>query len=68
MCPLPQNIKAMLSIPWKPALPTGALKQNFWGNIFSISGTEGTKKKTKKKTCFSFGNMFPILKKKGFFF
>ena len=42
MCPLPQNIKAMLSIPWKLALPTGALKQNFWGNIFSISGTEGT--------------------------
>ena len=38
----PQNIKAMLSIPRKLVLPTGNLKQNFWGNEFSISGTKGT--------------------------
>ena len=38
----PQNIKAMLSIPRKLVLPTGILKQNFWGNEFSISGTKGT--------------------------
>ena len=38
----PQNTKAMLSIPRKLVLPTGTLKQNFWGNEFLVSATKGT--------------------------
>ena len=42
ICPLPTKLKAILPVPRKLALPAGTLKQNFWGNEFSISGTKGT--------------------------
>ena len=40
--PLPRSVRTIPSIPRKLALPTGTLKQNIWGNEFSISRTDGT--------------------------